>query len=138
MKLKTKKVDHSGTLPKNRLPAVPPLELIIYHWSPTTNRNRINHDGLCPGRLSLQGDWRPPYVCFSSDPHLAWILSGRMYPGIKSWDLWMCHVPSQTSFDHWEICLDTYIDSGRHYIKEYRIYTRVFKRDLVYVATKEQ
>lgn len=135
--MKTTRRDDSGA-PKDKLPKVPPLDLILYHWSPTANRARITHDGLCPGRPSLQGDWRPPYVCFSDDPILAWVLSGRMWPEQKSWDLWMCHVPSQTSFNHWEIITDTYRDTGRHYIKEYRIYTRVFKRDLDYVATRRQ
>jgi hypothetical protein len=89
-----------------------------------------------PGKLSLQGDWKPPYVCFADDPYLAWRLSGRMWPEIKSWDLWMCHVPSQTSFRFFEIITDTYRDSGETFVKEYRIYVRVYKRDLTYLATR--
>lgn len=127
--------DHSD--PENRLPTLPPLELCLFHWSPTENRPRIERNGLKPGSLSLQGDWRPPYVCFSDDPYLAWVLSGDMWPHIHSWDLWMCHYPTQTSFEHHEVILDTYRD-GRKYVKEYRIYTRVYKRDLMYIATREQ
>lgn len=123
---------------RNNLPTVPELELCLFHWSPTSKRKSIERLGLIPGCISLQGDWYPPYVCFSDDPWLAWVLSGRMWPDISSWDLWMCHFPSQTSFNHYEAILDTYPDTGRHYIKEYRVYTRVYKRDLTYLATREQ
>lgn len=135
--MRRSRIDHSGT-PKNKLPPVPPLDLVLYHWSPTRNRKSIERRGLDVGVRSLQGDWRPPYVCFSDDPQLAWILSGQMWPEVESWDLWLCHFNNQTSFDHYEIITDTFVDSGRHYVKEYRIYTRVFKRDLVYVATRTQ
>lgn len=128
--------DHDD--PTNKLPSLPELELCLYHWTPKINRARINREGLKPGCKSLQGDWCPPYVCFSDDPSLAWVLSGNMWPQIKSWDLWMCHYPSQTSFNHHEVILDTYRDTGRKYVKEYRIYTRVYKRDLIYIATREQ
>lgn len=100
------------------------------------NRPSIQRVGLDINKRSLQGDWRPPYVCFSDEPNLAWILSGKMYPEIKMWDLWMCYFDSQTSFDHYEIILDTFPNTGRHYIKEYRIYTRVYKRDLIYVGSR--
>jgi hypothetical protein len=135
--MKTTRKDHSG-VPKTNLPPIPPLDLILYHWSPTRNRASINHSGLEVNKKTLQGDWRPPYVCFSDDPQLAWVLSGRIWPEIESWDLWMCHVPTQTSFEHYEIITDTFINTGRHYVKEYRVYTRVFKRDLVYIATRTQ
>lgn len=133
---KTRK-DHSGA-PKTNLPAVPELDLILYHWSPAKNRKNITLRGLVPGCKTLQGDWKPPYVCFSDDPWLAWVLSGNMWPDIKEWDLWMLHFPTQTSVDHYEIITDTYRDSGRHYVKEYRIYSRVFKRDLIYLGSRTQ
>ncbi len=123
-------------LPKRKLPPVPKLDLVLFHWSPTTNRPNINKLGLDIYKPSLQGEWCAPYVAFSDDPHLAWCLSGKMFPEIASWDLWMCHFPSQTSFDHYEIITDTYRDTGRQYVKEYRIYSRVYKRDLVYLATR--
>lgn len=135
--MKRTRKDDSG-LPKNKLPPVPDLEIILYHWSPTKNRNSIKKNGLLTHRLTLQGIWRPPYIAFSDDPWLAWSLSGRMYPEIKSWDLWMCYLPSQTSFDGYEIITDTFPDTGRHFVKEYRIYTRVFKRDLKFLATRTQ
>ena len=135
--MRVKKTDLSGG-PRTNLPKKPELDLVLYHWSPTTNRNSINKIGLNIGRPTLQGNWRPPYVCFSDEPNLAWALSGRMWPDIPSWDLWMLHTPSQTSFGGYEIIFDTYRNSTRHYVKEYRIYSRVFKRDLIYVATRTQ
>jgi hypothetical protein len=120
------------------LPPVPEPDLFLYHWSPTANRASINRIGLDIGRRTLQGEWRPPYVCFSDDPVLAWGLSGRMWPEIKSWDLWVCNLRAQDSFDHYEVITDTYPSTGRTFIKEYRIYTRVFKRDLKYLATRTQ
>ena len=130
--------DHSG-LPKDKLPPVPKSDLIFYHWSPTAKRPSILRTGLETGKRSLQGNWKPPYVCFSDDPWLAWILSGRMWPNrYLRWDLWLCNVEMQTSFDHYEIITDTTIDTGRPFIKEYRVYTRVYKRDLIYIATREE
>lgn len=133
--MRVKRKDDSG-VPKNLLPPVPPLDLVLYHWSPTSNRRSINKIGLVPGRLTLQGDWRPPYIAFADEPRLGWMLSGRMYPEIKSWDLWMVYHAFQTSYKGYEIITDTYRDNGRHFVKEYRIYTRVYKRDLDYIGTR--
>ena len=129
--------DVSG-VPRSKLPPLPESDLLFYHWSPTRNRNSINRYGLDIRRRSLQGDWKPPYVCFSEDPQLGWLLSGDMWPEIDSWDLWMCTVHRQTSFNHYEIITDTFVDTGRHYIKEFRVYTRVYKRDLIHLATRTQ
>ena len=138
MVMRRKRKHDDPSVPKNKLPPVPPLDLVLYHWSPTANRNSINRLGLVPGRKTLQGLWRPPYVAFADDPKLAWYLSGRMWPEISSWDLWLCLFEHQTSFDEYEIITDTYVGSGRHFVKEYRIYTRVYKRDLWLVGTREQ
>lgn len=134
--MKRTRIDHSGA-PKSKLPPVPKRDLLLYHWSPKTNRKGILRVGLDVGKLSLQGDWKPPYVCFSDDPMLAWVLSGRMWPEIQAWDLWMCNMNTQTSFEGYEIITDTFFDTGRHYTKEYRVYSRVYKRDLVYLATRQ-
>lgn len=48
----------------------------------------------------------------------------------------MLSMEDQTSFKHYEIITDTYVSTGRHYIKEYRVYDRVYKRDLTYLATR--
>lgn len=133
--MRRKVTDHSG---ENKLPDVPKPDLILYHWSPSKNRAQIERYGLRTHRKTLQGDWRPPYICFSDDPWLAWVLSGRMWPDIPSWDLWACNLNTQDSFQGYELILDTFPDTGRRYTKEYRIYTRVFKRDLNYLATRRQ
>lgn len=133
--MKRTRKDHSGT-PRNKLPPIPEPDILIYHWSPSTNRNSINRLGLVPNRMTLQGLWRPPYVCFSDDALLGWQLSGKMWPEIPEWDLWMCNTDAQTSFDHYEVITDTYRTTGRQFIKEYRVYKRVFKRDLYYLATR--
>lgn len=104
----------------------------LYHWSPTSRRGQINRRGLVPGSRSVDGLWKPPYVCFADSPSLAWGLSGGM-PGrsdeVPSWDLWMMwsDVPSGME----EIPFD---EPGR--VREYRVYERIFKRDLWYVATR--
>ena len=59
-----------------------------------------------------------------------------MYPDIEEWDLWMCHMAHQTSFEGYEIITDTYFNTGRTFVKEYRIYKRVYKRDLIYVGSR--
>lgn len=85
--------------------------------------------------MSVAREWKPPYVCFSDDPHLAWTLSGKVHPEIEQWDLWMvCHY----SVDRWEIIFDTYYDTGRHYIKEYRVYDRIPKRNVLWIAERAQ
>jgi hypothetical protein len=120
-----------------RYPAVPNLDLCLFHWTPTSNRGSVKRLGLVPGRMSLQGHWRPPYVAFSDDPTLAWALSGAMFPEINEWDLWMVHYPT-SDVGGYEIILDTWPDTGRSFVKEYRIYYRIFKRDLRYVGSRTQ
>lgn len=107
--------------------------ILLYHWSPTRNRARIQHSGLVPGSRSVDGEWRPPFVCLSDSPSLAWGLSGGMRnraPGV--WDLWMTERDGR-----YEEIWDHYPDTGRSYIKEYRVYERIWKRDVWYVATRE-
>lgn len=131
--------DDSG-LARSKLPPVPDPIRTFYHWSPSRNRKQIEKVGLLTHRISnMPGwKWRPPYVCFSDNPMMAWSLSGDMYPEIKSWDLWVCYPDVQTSFEGWEVVTDTYPRSGETFVKEYRVYSRVYKRDLKYVATRTQ
>lgn len=100
---------------------------LMYHWSSTSRRNGITRRGLVPGSRSVDGLWKPPYVCFSDSPSLAWSLA-KHRTGIEQWDLWMTwsNVPrgiEELSFD-----------GGR--LREIRVYERIFKRDLWYVATR--
>lgn len=86
-----------------------------------------------PGSWSLSHDWRPPFVCFSDEPILAWTLSGRLYPEIKQWDLWMVFASDVGDF---EVILEMSRHTGKHYVKEYRVYHRIYKRDVYYIASR--
>ena len=108
------------------------LQMLLFHWSPTDRRDRINHDGFQPGQWSTDRLWRPPFVCFSTSPSLAWTLSGDTLRGrrVESWDLW------QTWSDRLEGYEVIPFDDGSP--KEYRVYHRIYKRDVWYVATRLQ
>lgn len=129
-------VDHSG-IPKSLLPPVSKRDLILFHWSPTKNRQSIRQSGLTPNAPSVGGDWNPPCICFGDDPWLAWILSGQLID-IESWDLWVFNATNQNSIDQLEIITDVWPDSGRRYIKEYRVYDRILPTDVQYLATRAQ
>lgn len=106
------------------------MSFALYHWSPVERRGQIQKYGLVPGRLSTDRIWRPPYVCYSDSPALAWSLSGALRDGeFSAWDLWMT----------WSDRLEGYevipFDDGVP--REYRVYHRVFKRDVWYVGTRE-
>lgn len=109
----------------------------LFHWSPTSRRARIVHRGMMPGSWSTDRLWKPPLVCFARDPEMAWDLSAGTPRGqlIDSWDLWVMwsDVPSgyEEIVDHWP-------DTGVQYVKEYRIYERIFKKDLWFAGTRTQ
>jgi len=106
----------------------PDKPFLLYHWSPIERRKRINRYGFLPNSHSVAGDWKPPYHCWSDSPSLAWTLSGMVHTEVKAWDLWMLwsNVPPG-----YEVIP---FDDGMP--KEYRIYTRVWKRDVWLVATR--
>jgi len=111
----------------------PEPDLCFYHWSPTARRKQIIRYGFRPGSISLDRDWHPPHTCFSDEPVLAWVLSGRLHPEITEWDLWMVFA---YDCEHFEAILDTFKDSGRHYVKEYRVYHPIPKRYVRYIASR--
>lgn len=110
---------------------------VLFHWSPTDRRQRIIRRGLVPGSWSTDRLWRPPFVCFSANPELAWALSADTPRGhtVESWDLWATWTDDLTGFEE---IVDRYPDTGREYVKEYRVYERVWKRDLWFVGTRTQ
>lgn len=61
---------------------------MLYHWSPRARRKSILRNGLCPGKLSQDASWRPPYVCFCRFPNVAWALSATHSGKRGRWDLW--------------------------------------------------
>ncbi len=110
---------------------------LIFHWSPTTRRKQITRRGFIPGSRSTDRLWRPPFICFASNPELGWVLSAGTPRGlaVHSWDLWCVWTESLSGFEE---IVDTYPDTGRAYVKEYRVYERVLKRDLWFLGTRTQ
>lgn len=107
----------------------------LYHWSPRERRKGIECRGLAPGSRGLQGNWKPPYVAFSLDPVMAWgLVSNRIDPPPPIWDLWAVNV---YNIEHRELLFDHYLDSKRPYIYEIRVYERIFKRNVIWVAERK-
>ena len=105
--------------------------ILLYHWSPSSRRKGIERFGLVPGKISVDKQWKPPYICFSDSPSQAWGLSGGMNGHLhSSWDLWM--VWSNFLVPGYEVL---FFDNGEP--KEYRAYSRIYKRDIWYVGTRE-
>lgn len=107
----------------------------LYHWSPKDRRKEISKRGFMPGSRSVDNQWKPPFICFASDPELAWSLSGGIHQEIEDWDLW---VMWSSTPDGYEEIKDHYPDTHREYVKEYRVYERVFKRDIWFAGTRAQ
>ena len=107
------------------------LPFILFHWSPVSRRKQVQRRGLCPGSRSRSrcGQWNPPYVCFSHSPSQAWALSAAMMDEPGEWDLWMVwsNVPSSYK---------TRSNDGSGKPTEYRVYERIWKRDIWYVGTR--
>jgi hypothetical protein len=83
-----------------------------------------------PGKLSTDRLWKPPYVAFAPSPSLAWSLSAMTDRGkdYGSWDLW---------------CIWSNVVNGMEMLpfddgspKEYRIYERIYKRDIWFVGCR--
>ncbi len=100
----------------------------LYHWAPATRRGQINRYGLRPGSRSSCGEWKPPYVCLADSPLLAWQLIGRYRPQILEWDLWWTSGAAVFPYE------TIPFDNGD--IREYRVYHRIYKRDLWMVGSR--
>lgn len=104
-------------------------DLMLFHWSPTDRRASIIRRGLEPGHLSADRLWKPPYVAFADTPSLAFSLSVQYKRDIESWDLWMT----------WRSRIggcEQLPDDRDGTCKEYRVYERVYKRDVWYVGSR--
>jgi hypothetical protein len=106
----------------------------LFHWSPTERRDGITRRGLLPGqpRSTHVGpledpDYRAPFVCLAEDPAWAWELSGIHRPDVESWDLWQVHLAD----GHKLRCV-----LGVRMVHEWRVYDRIHKRGVLYVATR--
>lgn len=102
-------------------------DLMLFHWSPTERRKSINRTGLVPGSRSVCGLWRPPYVAFADTPSLAFSLA--RHREVESWDLWMTWLSRIASVEQLP-------DDRDDTCKEYRVYERIYKRDLWLVGTR--
>lgn len=114
---------------------------ILYHWSPSVNRPGIQRLGLVPGRAPVtytdsDPGFRADHTCFAEDPLWAWALSGDVIgkPG-QSWDLWCANVDLKL---HRFKRMRHHPDEVAHPCRwhEWRIYDRVYKRNVVYVASR--
>ena len=115
------------------MPEIIEPDVAFYHWSPRARRKQITRRGMQPGSWSVGRDWKPPFVCFSHDPKLAWTLSGRIHPEILEWDLWLVY---ESDLEGYEKLTDTYVDTGRAYVKEVRVYHGIPKRNLWLVGER--
>lgn len=109
------------------------MSFLLYHWSPLSRRRAILHRGLMPGSWSTDRQWKPPYVCFADSPSLAWALSGATERGKETeedWDLWMMHSDVPSGME--ALCFD----DDPEQVKEYRVYERVYERDLWWVGSR--
>lgn len=61
----------------------------LFHWSPTTRRERIERDGLQVDSEPVCHSARFAVVCVSQSPSQAWALSAGVFgrPG-QRWDCW--------------------------------------------------
>ena len=105
----------------------------LYHWSPASRRKQINRYGLRPGSRSVCQQWKPPYICFSDSPSLAWVLSRTHAQPGEEWDLWMIWNNVAKGYEKLK-CGDN--PSGA-WPTEYRVYERIWKRDVWYVGSRK-
>lgn len=112
--------------------------MILYHWSPSSRRERIEQVGFQPGSESTDGLWRPPYTCWSDSPSLAWGLSGAMPRGEEHqhWDLWMVHADDLPGYE--ALFFDRGSDDEDEVLKEARVYSPIDPEDVWYVATRDR
>jgi hypothetical protein len=113
---------------------IPDSPFLLFHWAPVERRAGITRSGLVPGKRSIDRLWRPPFVCFSTSPSLAWVLSAAIHPEIPLWDLWCTWSTRLTGY---ELLFDHDSD-GDSFLKEVRVYERIYKRDIWFIGTRHQ
>lgn len=117
-----------------RKPRIFDIDLILYHWSPSVNRDQILQRGLVPGmRCRTAWDYRPNYICFSASPSAAWGLSAGMDLDDKvNWDLWMTRIGNIDNVAV-NVTDKRWVEEG---IDEVRVCCRVKKSQLWYVGRR--
>lgn len=102
---------------------------MLYHWSPVARRKSILRHGLCSKKPSVDGLWKPPYLCFSKFPTVAWALSATHSGKAGEWDLWCC----------WSDYVGPFITrsvNGHWHMTEYRTFVRIPKSKLWHIGTR--
>lgn len=113
---------------------------IVYHWSPTANREKILKEGLTVLNSSIEYEnpntgemetWKPPYICASLDP---WTAYRYVLPMIDATE-----VPSlDLYFFELKKTDDVIIRNDRTYeIIEARVLNSIPAGRVHYVATRE-
>lgn len=105
------------------------LDGLMFHWSPTTRRKQIIRYGLRPGSLSVDKEWKPPYICLAPSPSLGFALCIEYHPEIPEWDLWQVWADNLRG-------RELLFDDRDRTVKEYRVYERIYKRDIWYVGSR--
>lgn len=104
---------------------------MLYHWAPVARRRSILRHGLVPGKRSVDGSWRPPYLCFAKFPTVAWALSATHSRVRGEWDLWCV----------WSDRVGLYITRNatrtQWHWTEYRSKRRIAKAHVWHVGTRE-
>jgi len=106
---------------------------VLYHWSPRKRREGILRNGLCPHKPGVLTQWKPPYVCFSDSPSLAWALSAEFARKKHFWDLWMVW---SNQVEPYEMISNIVTEVGTCKPTEYRIYKRVPKSKIWFVGSR--
>jgi len=71
---------------------------VVYHWAPADRHDSITADGLRPGHqptTTSDPTTRMAYLCFATDPAVAWSLSAAIdwrYSEVETWDLWLARL----------------------------------------------
>lgn len=80
-------------------------------------------------------EWRAPYICLATDPAWGWALSGGQSGApAGEWDLWLVRIPEGVRFDRLDAGCVCPGHGGR--VHEVRVYDRLFKRDVLWVASR--
>ncbi|MGB3205211.1 MAG: hypothetical protein WBB28_09500 [Crinalium sp.] len=105
------------------------IKVILYHWSPSYNRDSIFKDGLKVATKPTINTKSQSCISCSLDPKTAWKLSADLTE-IASWDLYQITLSSMDEV-HIQPCW-----SGN--IQEVRVKNSVAPHQLFFVGTKER